>query len=90
MSEDELLDNIVTFVVAGHETTSGTVNYTLHELTKRPDIQAKLRKELADFRAENGGREPNFDEFMNGAKLPYLDAVMKEGTRSCFHLLCIC
>lgn len=80
LSEDELLDNIVTFVVAGHETTSGTVNYTLHELSKNQDIQSRLRRELYQFRKDNNGREPTFDEYASGTALPYLDAVMKEGS----------
>ncbi|KAG9025166.1 hypothetical protein FS837_005062 [Tulasnella sp. UAMH 9824] len=81
LTEDELLDNIVTFVVAGHETASGTVNYTLLELARQPELQAQIRKELADFRRDHGGREPTFDEYMSGTKLPLLDAVTKEALR---------
>ncbi|KAG8944219.1 hypothetical protein FRC04_002086 [Tulasnella sp. 424] len=81
LTEDELLDNIVTFVVAGHETTSGTVNYTLLELAKQPELQTQLRRELSEFRKAHGGREPTYEEYMNGNKLPLLDAVTKEALR---------
>ncbi|KAG8985961.1 hypothetical protein FRB90_004340 [Tulasnella sp. 427] len=81
LTEDELLDNIVTFVVAGHETSSGTVNYTLYELAKQPELQTQLRRELAEFRTEHGGREPTFEEYMSGNKLPLLDAITKEALR---------
>ncbi|KAG9004390.1 hypothetical protein FRB94_002408 [Tulasnella sp. JGI-2019a] len=80
LSEEELLDNIVSFVVAGHETTSGTLNYTLHELSKNPSLQCKLRAEINGFRASHG-HQPTFDDYMNGKTLPLLDAVTKEALR---------
>ncbi|KAG8875703.1 hypothetical protein FRB98_007634 [Tulasnella sp. 332] len=80
LSEDELLDNIVTFVVAGHETTSGTLNYTIHELSKNPQLQSRLRREINNFRRSHG-REATFDDYMNGKTLPLLDAVTKEALR---------
>lgn len=71
---------IVSFVVAGHETTSGTLNYTLHALSKNQDLQTRLRTEINDFR-HSTGREPDFDDFMNGRSLPLLDATIKEALR---------
>lgn len=58
--------------MAGHETTSQTLSYTLWELARNPDKQSRLREELIDY----GGRDPSYDDFMN--KLPYLDAVCRE------------
>ncbi|KAG8901262.1 hypothetical protein FRB99_005452 [Tulasnella sp. 403] len=67
-------------IVAGHETTSGTVNYTLHELAKNQDLQTRLRREIIEFHKEIG-REATFEEYMNGNKMPLLDAVTKEALR---------
>jgi len=67
--------------VAGHETTSGTVNYTLHEISKQPELQQRIRNELLDFQKEHGGRDPTFEEYMSNTKLPLLDAVTKEALR---------
>ena len=68
--------------VAGHETSAGTIKYTLHALSKDQERQDKLRAELsaagfcATFDAE--GKEPTYDELMGSKTLPYLDAVVKE------------
>ena len=78
MPPNTLFLQIVTFVVAGHETTSGTLNFTLHELSKATHIQDALRKEVLEFRELNG-REPNFDDYMSSTRMPWLDAVTKEG-----------
>lgn len=57
--------------MVGHETTAGTLGFTIHALAQHPDVQDKLRKEILEF-----GAEPTYDDFLT--KLPYLDAVTKE------------
>lgn len=57
--------------ISGHETTTQTLGFTIFELARHPDIQRRLRAELAEL-----GREPTYDDFH--ARLPYLDAVLKE------------
>lgn len=74
ISREELLDHICAFILLGHETTAGTLNFTLHALAQNPDLQDKLRREIVSF-----GAEPTYQDFQN--KLPYLDAVVKEGLR---------
>jgi cytochrome P450 len=58
-------------VLVGQETTSGIINFTLHELAKRPEYQQRLRDEITRL-----GREPTYEDLMTG--MPWLDAVMKE------------
>ncbi len=55
--------------MAGFETTSGVIVFTLLDLAQNLDVQSKLREELAhaDFTTENL------------ETLPYLDAVAREG-----------
>ena len=44
--DDELLcAQVLTFMFAGHETTSVTMSWTLHELAKHPEMQEKIRRE---------------------------------------------
>ncbi|KAG8987613.1 hypothetical protein FRB90_003252, partial [Tulasnella sp. 427] len=76
---DQLLDHICTFVMVGHETTSAALNFSLLELARHPEIQEKLRKEVTDFVGSGPGGEPTYEEYQS--KLPYLDAVCKEGLR---------
>lgn len=64
-----------TFILAGHETTSTMLTWTLWTLARYPDIQTRLRKEIRAARKEaraNGQDEVSSDE-LNG--LEYLDAV---------------
>jgi cytochrome P450 len=69
----EIYDHIVTFIVAGHETTAGAVAFSLHELAKDQDTQTKLRDEILRFPADVG-----YDELSNVDTFPLLDAVCKE------------
>ncbi len=57
--------------MVGHETSSSVVHFTLLDLAKNPDKQAKLRDELQKFEGEL--------DYESIQKLPYLDAVAREG-----------
>ncbi|KAF9978582.1 hypothetical protein BGZ73_001755 [Actinomortierella ambigua] len=48
LTDQELKDQIMTFLAAGHETTSVLVTWSLHLLSVNPDIQIRLRQELLD------------------------------------------
>ncbi|QRV84537.1 cytochrome P450 family protein [Ceratobasidium sp. AG-Ba] len=75
MSQDEVLGQISTFLVAGHETTGTSATWALYALSRHPDVQQKLRQELL----ESGlGDEPDTTDL---DKLPYLDAVVRESLR---------
>jgi len=49
---------------------------TLYELARNPGKQQRLREELIAL-----GREPTYEDLTSPDKLPYLDAVVKEGLR---------
>ncbi|KAG8707550.1 hypothetical protein FRC08_000429 [Ceratobasidium sp. 394] len=75
MTDDEVLGQISTFLVAGHETTSTSTTWALYALSKHPEAQARLRQELL----ESGlGDEPGMADL---DKLPYLDNVVRESLR---------
>jgi cytochrome P450 len=46
MSERLLIDEILTLVVAGHETTASGLNWTWYLLSQHPDAEARLHAEL--------------------------------------------
>lgn len=60
--------------LAGYETSSTALTWTLHLLASNPEAQDKLRAELLAVPEA----EPSID-VLNG--LPYLDAVVKESLR---------
>jgi len=73
LSEEEVLAELNTLILAGFETTSTSMAWSLHELSVNPEVQTKLRQELRRF------PDPNHDQLAND--MPYLEAVVKETLR---------
>jgi cytochrome P450 len=71
LSEDEIHDELVTLLVAGHETTATALAWALRWLIPDPDLTARLRDEIA-----TAGGEP-----ARLAKVDLLDATVKEALR---------
>ena len=46
MAERELIDEIMTLVVAGHETTASGLNWTWYLLSQHPQVESKLHAEI--------------------------------------------
>ncbi|KAF8451154.1 cytochrome P450 [Boletus edulis BED1] len=74
LSDEDVLAQVPTFLVAGHETTSTATTWALFAMTNTPETQMKLREELLSVDTET----PSMDELM---ALPYLDAVVRETLR---------
>ncbi|CCM04147.1 uncharacterized protein FIBRA_06309 [Fibroporia radiculosa] len=74
LSDEDVLAQVPTFLVAGHETTSNATTWCLYALAHAPEIQQKLREELLGVATQN----PTMDELN---ELPYLDAVVRETMR---------
>lgn len=47
LSDENLLDQIITLLLAGHETTTTGLAWTFERLTRHPAASARLRRELA-------------------------------------------
>ena len=54
LSDEELVDNLLTFIAAGHETTALGLAWTLHLLAAHPRIEAHA---VAEIEAVTGGAE---------------------------------
>ncbi|KAL0577364.1 hypothetical protein V5O48_004616 [Marasmius crinis-equi] len=74
MNDKDVLAQVPTFLVAGHETTSTATTWALYALTQHPDVQRKLRNELLSLPTSI----PDMDELNS---LPYLDAFVREVLR---------
>ena len=46
LSDENVGYQMVTFLIAGHETTSGLLSFATHLLLKHPEVMAKLRAEI--------------------------------------------
>ncbi|KAI0263423.1 cytochrome P450 [Gloeopeniophorella convolvens] len=54
LSDDEIVDQIATFLLAGHETASSALSWFLWELAKHPESAREVRDEIAAVRARVG------------------------------------
>ncbi len=75
MSEKELVDETMTLIIAGHETTASALNWTWYLLSQHPDIEAKLHHEVDTVLA---ARLPSLDDL---PALPYTKQVLQEALR---------
>jgi cytochrome P450 len=76
MSDKELLDELMTLIIAGHETSAITLNWTWYFISKHPEVEQKVHQEVdANIKI---GAFPEFDEL---DKLPYIKQVVEEALR---------
>lgn len=75
MTDQQARDELVTLMLAGHETTANTLNWTWLLLAQHPEVEAKLYAELD---AVLGGRLPRMEDVAN---LKYTEMVVKESMR---------
>ncbi|KAJ7785145.1 cytochrome P450 [Mycena maculata] len=74
LSDEDVLAQVPTFLVAGHETTSTALTWALFALTQNMAAQTRLREELLSVSTEN----PTMEELN---ELKYLDCVVRETLR---------
>jgi cytochrome P450 len=77
MGERQLIDECVTLFAAGHETTAGTLTYTLWLLAHHPQVQAKLADEV-DGVLPTPDALPTIEHV---DRLPYTRQVLSESMR---------
>ena len=75
MTDKQLRDEVMTFLLAGHETTALALSWTWHLLGLNPEAEQKLHNELDRVL---DGRAPEFSDL---PKLPYGEFVIKESMR---------
>ena len=68
----------ITFVVAGHETTSGALSFALYYLTRHPELLARAQAEVDALWGDQPDPEPAFGDI---AKLRYVRRVLDEAMR---------
>ena len=72
-SDDDIVDELATILLSGHETTAVALSWALYELARHPNVLARLREELDAL-----GPDPAPDVIV---KQPYLGAVCNETLR---------
>jgi cytochrome P450 len=75
MTNHQLRDEVMTLVLAGHETTANALSWTFYLLSQHPDAARALQAEVA---AVLGGRDPELGDL---SKLTYTKMVIEEALR---------
>jgi len=75
MSEKQLRDEVMTLLLAGHETTASALTWTFYLLAQNPKVEEELFAELRDVLR---GRLPAYEDLPN---LRLTDLVVKESLR---------
>lgn len=75
LSDENVRYQMVTFLIAGHETTSGLLSFTLYELLKNPDVLEAARAKVDEVL---GDRFPTYADL---SELGYLDQILRESLR---------
>ena len=75
MSDQQLHDECLTILLAGHETTANALSWTWMLLARNPEVEAKFHSELENVLQ---GRRPTADDFSN---LKYTEMVLAESMR---------
>ncbi|MFE9930966.1 cytochrome P450 [Streptomyces sp. NPDC005533] len=71
----ELRDQVLIFLLAGHETTATSLCFALHLLARHPAEQARARDEISRVLGDRTPEAADLD------RLPYLTRVLKEAMR---------
>ncbi|MFE9649732.1 cytochrome P450 [Streptomyces sp. NPDC006365] len=74
----ELREQVLIFLLAGHETTATALAFALHLLARHPEHHKRVRDEVDRVLGGPGGRAPTAADM---AELPYLTMVLKEAMR---------
>jgi cytochrome P450 len=81
--DENLVDQLMTFLGAGHETTAGALQWAIYALCKHPDVQARLRDEVRANLPPINIEKPSPIDAATIDSLQYLNAVCNEVIR--FH-----
>ncbi|CAG7564439.1 unnamed protein product [Fusarium equiseti] len=75
MSDELIVANLITFLIAGHETTSGLLSFVFYYLLENERVLEKARQEVDDV---VGDGSLTVDHL---AKMPYINQILRETLR---------
>jgi cytochrome P450 len=84
MTDQQIRDNVITMLIAGHETTSNAITWTYYLLSQSPEIEQKMFEEIDSIllQVENDGskvyRNPTVKDV---PKFKYIEKIFRESMR---------
>ncbi|MCS7100239.1 MAG: cytochrome P450, partial [Burkholderiaceae bacterium] len=76
LADENIRYQVITFLIAGHETTSGLLSFALYFLTRKPAVLARAREEALSVLA--GRAAPEYEDL---DRLLYIEQVLEESLR---------
>lgn len=83
-TEDELVEQLLTFLAAGHETTATALTWSVYVLAKNPEMQTRLQDEIRAHLPSPSSSSLKTSEDLSAVidnNMPYLQAVCLEVLR---------
>lgn len=77
LTDDEVLANVFTILLAGQDTTASTIAWVVYFMASRPNVQRKMQEEVDAVL----GAASMLEDFDAGDALIYLNAVISESMR---------
>ncbi|MFF1654939.1 cytochrome P450 [Streptomyces sp. NPDC058255] len=71
-------NQVITFLIAGHETTSGAMSFALYYLAKHPAVLQLVQREVDALWGDTADPDPTFEEI---GRLTYTRQVLNEALR---------
>ncbi|MFJ9692205.1 cytochrome P450 [Kitasatospora sp. NPDC101183] len=78
LDAENIRNQVITFLIAGHETTSGMLSFALHHLAKNPAVLREVQREVDALWGRQADPEPSFEDV---GLLRYTRQVLNEALR---------
>ncbi|MGV9790947.1 bifunctional cytochrome P450/NADPH--P450 reductase [Streptomyces sp. NPDC003435] len=78
LDDANIRNQVITFLVAGHETTSGALSFALYFLAKNPEVLARAQAEVDALWGDAEAPDPEYGDV---GKLTYIRQVLSESLR---------
>jgi cytochrome P450/NADPH-cytochrome P450 reductase len=75
---ENIRNQVITFLIAGHETTSGALSFALYYLAKNPAVLRLVQREVDELWGDTADAEPTYEDV---GRLTYTRQVLNEALR---------
>ncbi|MGW1621683.1 cytochrome P450 [Streptomyces sp. NPDC002172] len=78
LDKANIRNQVITFLIAGHETTSNTLAFALYFLSKHPEVLHRVQREVDELWGDTADPEPTYEDV---GRLRYTRQVLNETLR---------
>ena len=83
MTDRQIRDNVITMLIAGHETTSNAVTWTYYLISQHPEVEQKMFEEIDSVLLKNmDGKKKIYNQTIKDLpKFKYIEKIFRESMR---------